>query len=236
MRVCVGLRNWHPYFDETLAEMRQTGAERVLGFIMAAQQSDASWGRYQREVAEACASLGSQGLRLDFVGGWHAHPLFIEAVAARVDEALRTIPAERSTTVRLVFTAHSIPTAVAAASPYVTQLAEGAREVAKRLGGLEYTLAYQSRSGNPQDAWLEPDIGTVLRAEAAHGKRDLVLVPLGFLCDHVEVLYDLDIEAKNLADALGLRLVRAKTVNDHPTFIGAMAAVIRQHVAQRQGG
>jgi ferrochelatase len=226
--VFVGFRNWHPYLHETLALLRQSGVRRAVGFILAAQQSDASWDRYQRDVAAARESVGADAPQIDFVPGWHDHPLFVDAVAERVGEALRSsqhpLPVSD---MRLIFTAHSIPTSVADASPYVAQLEAQARRIAGRFPGLAYRLAYQSRSGNPRDPWLEPDIGDALREEAANGTRGVVVAPLGFLCDHVEVLYDLDVEAKRIADSLGLPMVRARTVNDHPLFVRMMADVVR---------
>jgi ferrochelatase len=206
--------------------MQRDGVRRALGVILAAQQSDASWGRYQRDVAEARAALGDAAPAVDFAPGWHAHPLFIEAVAARAAAALAALPAARRAVVRLVFTAHSIPVALAAVSPYEGQLQVGAALVAERLGVHEHQLAYQSRSGNPREPWLEPDIGEVIRAEARRGTRELLVVPLGFVCDHVEVLYDLDIEARQIAAEVGIGFTRAETVNDHPAFIRMLAALV----------
>lgn len=230
--VYVGMRNWTPYLQETLAAMQRDGVRRALGVILAAQQSDAGWSRYQRDVAEAHAALGGAAPEVEFAPGWHAHPLFIEAVADRASRALAAIPAERRNGVRLVFTAHSIPTAMAAEAPYEAQLGDAAGQVAHRLGFPEYALAYQSRSGNPREPWLGPDILEIVRGLAARGAGDLLVVPIGFVCDHVEVLYDLDVEAKQAADAAGIGFIRAPTVNDHPTFIRMLAAVIGAH-AQR---
>jgi len=230
--VYVGMRNWHPFLRETLTEMHQAGIRRALGFILSAQQNEAGWERYRQSVEDARGELGAATPAVDYVGGWHAHPLFIEAAASRVADALREIPADRRAAMRLVFTAHSIPTAMASASPYVSQLLEGAAGVAARVGVDDYVLAYQSRSGSPREPWLEPDIGDLIRSEAERGTRALVVVPIGFICDHVEVLYDLDIEARAIAESLDITFIRAKTVNDHPAFIRMMADVIRTHVAR----
>jgi len=224
--VYVGMRNWHPYLADTLTAMRADGVQRAVGLILAAQQSDASWGRYQRDVAEARAAVGDGAPLVDFAPNWHAHPLFIEAVAERTHAALLALPAQRRVGVQLIFTAHSIPLSLAATSPYEAQLRVGAALVAEQLGLAEYRLAYQSRSGGPREPWLEPDIGAVVREEAARGTRELVVVPLGFVCDHVEVLYDLDIEAKQIADAVGIGFTRVAAVNDHPSFIRMLAAVV----------
>jgi ferrochelatase len=230
--VYVGMRNWHPYLADTLAEMQRAGVRRALGVILAAQQSDASWGRYRRDVAEACEALGGSAPRIDFAPNWHAHPLFIDAVADRARTALAQLTPARRAGVRLVFTAHSIPLAMAAASPYEAQVQVGAALVAEQLGVSGHRLAYQSRSGNPRDLWLEPDIGTVVREEAAAGTRDLLVVPLGFVCDHVEVLYDLDVEARHVADTVGIGFLRAQTVNDHPSFIRMLTAVVAAQVGR----
>jgi len=224
--VHVGMRNWHPYLGEALAAMRDAGLRRAVGVILAAQQSDASWGRYQRDVAEARAGLGADAPTVDFAPNWHAHPLFIDAVADRVREAFASLPTGRRSGVQLVFTAHSLPISLAAAAPYEAQLQVGAALVTEQLGFSTYRLAYQSRSGSPREPWLEPDIGAVVREEASRGTRELVVVPLGFVCDHVEVLYDLDIEAKQVADAAGIGFTRAAAVNDHPGFIRMLAAVV----------
>jgi len=228
--VYVGMRNWDPYLRDTLAAMQRDGVRHAVGVILAAQQNDAGWGRYQRDVAAARAELQGAAPEVAFAAGWHDHPLFIDAVAAQAAEALAAIPAARRSGVRLIFTAHSIPTAMAAESPYEQQLREGAALVSRRLGIPQHTIAYQSRSGNPREPWLEPDIRDAVRAEAATGARDLLVVPLGFVCDHVEVLHDLDIEARQAADAAGVTFIRAPTVNDHPSFIRMLAAVVAAHV------
>jgi len=230
--VYVGMRNWHPYLRDTLADMQRDGVRRALGVILAAQQSDAGWDRYQRDVADARATLNGAAPPVDFIEGWHAHPLFIEAVADRARGALAAVSPARRAGARLIFTAHSIPTAMAAGSPYEAQLREGAALVARALGYSSYTLAYQSRSGNPREPWLEPDILTTVRELAAGGARDLLVVPLGFVCDHVEVLYDLDVEAKQVAEAAGVDFIRAPAVNDHPSFVRMLAELVGTHVGR----
>lgn len=229
--VYLGMRNWHPYLADTLAAMRRDGVRRAIGLILAAQQNDAAWGRYQREVADARAALGAAAPAVEFAPNWHAHPLFIDAVVDRARHALAALPAERRRGVQLVFTAHSIPLAMAAASPYEGQLRVGAALVAEQLGFRDHRLAYQSRSGSPREPWLEPDIGAVVRQEAARGTRELLVVPIGFVCDHVEVLYDLDVEARRIASDAGVGFTRAETVNDHPSFIRMLAAVVAAQAA-----
>jgi ferrochelatase len=230
--VYVGMRNWTPYLHDTLAQMAAAGIRRALGLILSPQQNDAGWGRYQRDVAEARAQVGAAAPAVDFADEFHAHPLFIEALSENVAAAFAQVPEERRAAAQLIFTAHSIPTAMADASPYVAQITEGARLVAARLGHARWSIAYQSRSGNPRDPWLEPDIGDRIRTLAAEGTRDVVVLPIGFVCDHVEVLYDLDIEARQAADEVGVGFVRAATVNDHPAFIRALADLVRRAVAR----
>jgi ferrochelatase len=224
--VYVGMRNWDPYLRDTLAAMQCDRVRRAIGLILAAQQSDASWGRYARDVAQARAELEGAAPQVDFAPGWHAHPLFIDAVVDRTRRALSSLAGDDRAGVRLIFTAHSIPAAMAAAAPYEAQLREGAALVTEQLGFSEPLLAYQSRSGDPREPWLEPDILETVRDQAARGARHLLVVPIGFVCDHVEVLYDLDVEAKQVAQAAGVGFTRAQTVNDHPSFIRMLAAVV----------
>ena len=234
--VYVGMRNWTPYLHETLQRMADAGVRRAVGVIMAAQHTDASWGRYQRDVAAACAHIGSAAPQIDYANEWHAHPLFIEAVSARVAAALESLALERRTSAAVVFTAHSVPTAMAAASGYAEQIAEAARLVAQRAGLGRWSIAYQSRSGSPREPWLEPDICDVIRRLGREGVADVVVVPIGFVCDHVEVLYDLDIEARRAAKDASVQFLRAATVGDHPAFIRMLADVVRQRCAAAAHG
>lgn len=230
--VYLGMRNWHPYLDDTLTKMAKAGVRRAAGVILSAQQNDAGWYRYRRDAEEAQARLGGIAPEIIFADEWHAHPGFIAAMTARVDAALHKIDAGRRSQVRLIFTAHSIPTAMADTSPYVAQLEEAATLIAAGAGHTNWSLAFQSRSGNPRDSWLEPDICAALRTLATEGGADVVVAPLGFVCDHVEVLFDLDIEARQVAAECGLNFVRAETVNDHPAFIGMLADVVRRTAAK----
>jgi ferrochelatase len=225
LAVFVGMRNWHPYLADAIAKMAAAGARRAIGFILAAYRCEASWDRYQLSVREACAQVGIGAPEVDYPGPWHDHPLLIRAVAERAAEAIARFDAQERPRAQLIFTAHSIPVAMAAESPYVAQLTESASLVANALGYKSWTLAFQSRSGNPREPWLEPDLASAIRKL---DRRPAIVVPIGFLCDHVEVLYDLDVEAAQIARAASVHMERAATVGDHPTFIRMMASVIRQ--------
>lgn len=220
-KVYLGQRNWHPFIEEALKLMRADGVKEALAFCTAPYRCEASLERYVEAVAAARAAVGPDAPVIRFVGPWFDHPAFVDAIVARVRE--KTVPADAP----WIFTAHSIPCAMAKSSAYVEELRAVAGLVAARLGRKDWSLAYTSRSGNPRDAWLEPDISKVIAAAAQKGVKDLFLIPIGFVADHVEVLYDLDVEAKAAADKLGVRLHRAGTVGDHPDFARMIAQVVR---------
>jgi ferrochelatase len=228
--VYVGMRNASPFFTETLKRMANDRVKRALGLILSSHRTEASWERYQKNIADARVELIGPSPELDYCSGWHDHPLFIQSWAELIQASIDKIAVALRQTTPLVFTAHSLPTAMAARSSYVEQLQTTARLVAERLGRSIWSIAYQSRSGKPTDPWLEPDIRQVMRDLAAAGTKQVVVAPIGFVCDHVEVLYDLDIDAKKIAADLGLKLVRASCPNDHPTFIRMMADVIESRV------
>ena len=224
--VYVGMRNWHPFLHETLAEMRDAGRRRALGIILSSFQTEASWERYVADVAAAREKAGAGAPEVTYTPPWAEHPRFIDAMVARGADALAEVPAFRRSNALLLFTAHSVPVAMASGSPYARQLEAAALVIAGRLGHARWQVAYQSRSGAPSDPWLEPDICDALRAMKGQGIEDVVVVPIGFVCDHVEVLYDLDIEARAVATEAGLRLHRAQAANDHPAFIAMLADLV----------
>jgi ferrochelatase len=230
--VYVGMRNASPFFNETLKQMADDGIRRALGFILSSHRSEASWERYQQNIADARLQLGTTSPQVDYCSGWHDHPLFIQSWVERIQEVLQKIVSHGRQSPPLIFTAHSLPKAMAARSPYVEQLETSARLIADKLKLQRWSLAYQSRSGKPSDPWLEPDISQAFRDCAANGEKQIIVAPIGFVCDHVEVLYDLDIEAKQIAADLGLDLSRVSCPNDHPTFVGMMADVIENHIKQ----
>jgi ferrochelatase len=222
------MRNWQPFLRETLAGIREAGHRRALGIILSSFQTEASWTRYMRDVDEARARIGAGAPEVTFAPGWWDHPRFLDAMTGRVSAALGQVPLEARGDALLILTAHSVPTAMAKESPYAGQLEGASRAIAARLGHERWQVAYQSRSGSPHEPWLEPDVCDVLRGLEGKGVSDVVLAPIGFVCDHVEILYDLDVEARQVADQLGLRLHRAAAANDHPLFIAMLADLVKQ--------
>jgi ferrochelatase len=237
--VYVGMRNWHPYLADTLRQMASDGITRAVGVIAAAHRSYSSCTQYRENVTDARRRLGDAGLdgvEITYVGDWHVSHGFVEANARNIRGALETLPADVRDAAEIVFTAHSIPLSMAQRYPYERQLRESTAAVAATLGKRPFRIVFQSRSGRPEDPWLEPDVCDYLRDTSVRGTRAVVLSPIGFVSDHIEVLYDLDIEAANLARDLGLPLARAAAVNDHPLFIGALADAVMETVAQYAAG
>jgi ferrochelatase len=235
--VYVGMRNWHPFLADTLHQMSLDGVRRVIAFIAAAQHSYSSCQQYRENVMAARVELRARdGADVDvvFVESWFDHPLFIEANAQHVRDATARLPEELRDHARLIFTAHSVPMAMASRSRYREQLLESSRRVADAAGIGDWALVYQSRSGRPDDPWLGPDICDYLRQEHATGLAAAVICPIGFVCDHIEVLYDLDHEAAEVCRSLGLPMARADAVNDDPLFLDMMADVVRRTI-QRYG-
>jgi len=228
--VYVGLRNSSPFFSKTLAQMARDGVKRALGFILSSHRTEASWERYQKNIADARVELGNHAPTIDYCDSWNDHPQFIRCWVELIEAAFAKLAPEKKESTPLIFTAHSLPIIMAARSPYVEQLNTSARMIAEKLKHRPWSLAYQSRSGKPTEPWLEPDIGEAIRQLASQLQKQVIVAPIGFVCDHVEVLYDLDIEAKKIADNLKVRMIRASCPNDYPTFIQMIASVIRERL------
>jgi ferrochelatase len=226
--VYVGLRNSSPFFVDALKQMASDGVQNTLGFILSSHRTEASWERYQKNIADARAELAGNAPTVDFCDGWHDHPLFVQSWVELIEPAFNKIAPSLREATPLVLTAHSLPVPMAARSPYAEQFETSARLIADKLGHRRWSLAYQSRSGKPADPWLEPDIADAIRKLAAEGCKTVVVAPIGFVCDHVEVLYDLDMEAKQIAADRGVEMLRVGCPNDHPTFIHMMADVIER--------
>ncbi len=242
--VYVGMRNWHPFLSETLAEMSRAGVRSAAGLIMAAHRSYSSCTQYRENVRDAQAAIRQAGLpHLDVIYGedWYLHDGFIRASVDHVQTAIDALPPAQRVRAKLIFTAHSIPATMAARYPYERQYqatADAIAAAAREATGLPLPSAtvYQSRSGRPEDPWLGPDICDYLREEHARGTDTVVLCPAGFVCDHIEVLYDLDTEAASVCRELGMTMVRAASVNDHPAFLETMAEVVWRTVQRYERG
>lgn len=223
----VGMRHWHPYIREAVEAIVAAGHARVVGVVMAPHYSSMSVGAYEKKMLEAAQS------RLDtaLVRSWWQHPRFQDAVAERVTQALQRFP--KPAAVQVIFTAHSLPERiVAAGDPYPDELKASAAEVAARLRLPEWHFAYQS-AGATSEPWLGPDAADVITELAKSGHESVLLVPIGFVCDHVEILYDIDVEYQGLAKRLGIQLERIKSLNDDPGLVNAVADVVRTAAAER---
>ncbi len=222
LRVHAGMRHIEPRIGRIVEGMAADGVERFVAIALAPQKSSNAAG-YRRAVEAALAGLGDGAPSAVFVDSWYDQPRFIEALAATTREALARFP--DPTRVRVMFTAHSLPARVVAeGDPYPDELAGTAALVAGRLGLAEYEFAFQS-AGRTGEPWLGPDILEEIRRLAAAGVTELVIRPVGFVADHLEVLYDIDIEAQGVARAVGVRLERARSMNDDPIFIAGLADV-----------
>jgi protoporphyrin/coproporphyrin ferrochelatase len=226
-----GNRNWPPMLADTLRQMQSDGVRRAAAFVMSAYSSYSGCRQYLEDIARAREAVGPGAPEIDKLRVFYNHPGFIEPVAGYVRDAFEQIPEGRRRDAALVYTAHSIPVSMAANARYEAQLREACRLVSERLDRTDWRLAYQSRSGPPSQPWLGTDIGDSLRELHAAGTHDVVVVPIGFISDHMEVLYDLDTEARELCGNLGLNLVRAATVGNHPAFV----SMIRELVLERMG-
>ncbi len=236
-----GNRNWAPYLADTVREMANAGVRRAIAFVTSAYSSYSSCRQYLDDIEQARAAVGPGAPRIDKIRRFFNHPGFIEPFAGHVDAALATLPAEVRADAHLVFTAHSIPQAMAEASGppgaggrYVAELTEAARLIAERAGAgaHRWSLAYQSRSGPPSQPWLEPDVNDHLGELAKAGTQAVVVVPVGFVSDHMEVRHDLDVEAAQTADSLGLAFARAATPGTSPRFASMITELVRERSAQ----
>jgi ferrochelatase len=229
--VYFGNRNWHPLLPDTLKSMAQDGIRRAVAFFTSAYSSYSGCRQYRENIEEARRQIGPAAPQVDKLRAFYNHPGFIGPLIEQVREALGQIPPDRRAMTRIVYTAHSIPLSMAGGCRYEAQLTEAARLVSEGLPHDHWKLVYQSRSGPPSQPWLEPDVCDYLRGlHAAGGPRDVVIVPIGFLSDHVEILYDLDIEAKALCQELRLNMVRARTVGNHPDFVRTVRELVLERL------
>jgi protoporphyrin/coproporphyrin ferrochelatase len=215
-----GNRNWDPLLPDTLRQMADDGVRRALAWVTSAYSSYSGCRQYRENIEAARAEVGPRAPQVDKVRVFYNHPAFVEAQADRVSDALGRVPPSVREQTCLLYAAHSLPAAMAEGCQYVQQLEETWRLVSERVGHRHSRLVYQSRSGPPNQPWLEPDIcDAIEQLHARQSVSSLVVVPIGFLSDHVEVLYDLDVEARQTAERLGVGMVRAATVGTHHRFV-----------------
>src|SRR3990172_1266877 len=237
-RVFVGMRYWHPFIKDTLNEIKNSGAERIVAVVMAPHYSKLSTGNYIKAVNEAMAELtppippflrGSEGgLAISFINNWHIHPLFLEAVAEKIKKGISYFKDIDKADIQIIFSAHSLPEKDAL---YVKQLNETIEGIIKLTGDISWHLGFQSK-GMSAGEWLEPTVDSILERLSKDGKKYILIVPVGFVSDNIETLYDIDIVYKKMAESLGLIFHRTESLNDSPKFIESLAAIIREHLQQ----
>jgi protoporphyrin/coproporphyrin ferrochelatase len=230
--VYFGNRNWHPMIADTIRQMRDDGVKRAVAFFTSGYSCYSGCRQYREDIMRACAEVGDDAPAFDKIRVFYNHPKFIAPNVENLQRALSQFPVEQRDQVHVVFTAHSIPMGMANHSDYQVQLQETARLVAQGAGVRDYALVYQSRSGPPQVPWLEPDIIDYMEDLAADGVKHLVIHPIGFISDHMEVMFDLDTEAEEKAEALGMTMVRAATVGIHPTFVSMIRDLIVERMTE----
>ncbi len=227
--VYFGNRNWHPLLPDTLRQMRDDGVQRAVCFVTSAYSSYSGCRQYREDLAAARAEVGEGAPELDKLRVYYNHPGFVEPHLDLIADALAQLPEETRPGARIVFTTHSIPHTMSRHCDYEVQHYETCRLVMEQLPERGWDLVYNSRSGPPSIPWLEPDVNDHLEALADEGVPGVVVVPVGFISDHMEVIYDLDVEAVETAERVGLPMVRAATVGVDPRFV----AMIRELVLER---
>jgi len=234
-----GNRNWYPLLPDTIQQMANDGIKHALAFVTSAYSSYSSCRQYRQNISDAQATVGSLAPSIDKLRAFYNHPLFIEAnveqirrAAASFDHSRIHMGADSLQRVQLAFTAHSIPLSMAENCEYVTQLNETGRLIAEQLGITNWQVVYQSRSGSPTQPWLGPDISDHLREIKNNGLTEVVVAPIGFVSDHMEVIYDLDFEAQKVAKEIGMNMGRAATAGTHPAFVKMIRELILEKTEQ----
>lgn len=225
-----GNRNWHPMLADTVRKMRDDGVKHALAFVTSAYSSYSSCRQYLEDIERARESVGPAAPRIEKLRAFYNHPGFIEANVANLQAALEQIPPEQRSQTRVAFTAHSIPQSMAKNCDYESQLRETSRLVAEVVSVQNWQLVFQSRSGSPVQPWLDPDIYDHLRELQSNGAKDVVIAPIGFVSDHMEIIYDLDTEARILCQQLGLNMIRAATAGSHRVFIEMIRELVMERV------
>ncbi len=226
-----GNRNWHPMLADTLKKMKDEGVRRALAFVTSAYSSYSGCRQYREDIERAREAAGEGAPLVEKLRVFYNHPGFVGPNAEAVRAALEGVPADRRDSAEIAFTAHSIPASMSDGCDYRAQLLEACRLVAEGAGCARWRLVFQSRSGPPTQKWLEPDICDYLRELKEAGTSDVIVSPLGFISDHMEVLYDLDTEARQVADSIGLNMIRASTVGAHSSFVRMIRELIMERLS-----
>jgi ferrochelatase len=225
----VGMRYGHPLIEETLKEILEEGIHEVIALPMAPFRSRASTGAYIEEVNQARKNIGGK-IEISFVEGWHLHPLFIESVREKIEEGLTQFTPEERKRVHLIFSAHSLPKSIVEKDPYAQEVERSIKGVLKKLNPIPWHVAYQSKGAGPEE-WVGPDVESVLEELSEKKIREVLIVPIGFVSDHIEILYDIDILYRDKAKSLGMRLKRTPSLNFSRRFIEALAAIVEEHIS-----
>lgn len=221
-KVWVAMRHWHPFIKVVLAEMEQAGVERAVGLVMAPHYSRMSIGAYFKRIEEAESSI-----EIAPVNSWNLNPGYLDALHDRLADALEKFPEDERKDVPIIFTAHSLPERILEYNdPYPDELRATVDALVERLPGQEWHWAYQSAAMTP-DPWLGPDAGEVIEQLHKEGKKNVLICPIGFICEHVEILFDIDVEFQQQAKGLGMHLERIEMLNDHPSMLAGLAQVAR---------
>jgi ferrochelatase len=224
----VGMRYGHPMIEETMKEILRDGIMEVVAIPMAPFQSRESTGAYIEEVKRVQKNIG-EVLKVSFVVGWHMHPLFLEAIREKVHEGLMGFTPEERRRVHLLFTAHSLPKSVVEKDPYAREIEASMKGVLEGLERRSWHMAYQSKGGGPEE-WVGPDVESILTSLSKEGVRKVLIVPIGFVSDHIEILYDIDILYREKAKSLGMKLKRTTSLNFSEKFIEALSAIVEEHM------
>jgi len=232
--VYLGMRNWKPFIAEAVRQINAEGGERVVALCLAPQNSRTSIGLYKKNLFEDVERL-APNVQVDFIESWHDHPGLVEAFRERVATALAHVRAEARGPVPVIFTAHSVPEkTIRDGDPYERQVRETAALVASALGLEEYCVAFQSQ-GMTSETWIGPTVESLIDRLAAQGRRHVLLAPVGFVCDHVEILYDIDVVFRAYGMTRGVTVHRSESLNDSPLFIQALAAVVEERAGRQMG-
>jgi len=224
----VGMRYGHPLVEEALKKIVEDGIREVIALPMAPFRSRASTGAYIEEVNQVRKKMGEK-IEVSFVEGWHLHPLFLRAIQEKVEEGLTQFAPEERKKVHLIFSAHSLPKSLVENEPYVREMEESVREVLKKIEPFPWKIAFQSRGMGPEE-WLGPEVESVLEELSREKVHEVLIVPVGFMSDHIEVLYDIDILYQNKAKSLGMQLERTPSLNLSKRFIEALSTIVQEHI------